>query len=427
MVEYVANSDHYQLRLTSLLTNVDKDIIIELYQPLIGANASILYLNLLNQTRNADETDDGIYSINSLTSKMQISSSQFISARKLLEGVGLIKSYEKHDENDNRTYIFVLYAPKSPKDFFNDILFRGLLIQAVGEKEARRLSYKYTIDSKIPEEYKDITCSIMDVFKPDFNDKSFLTDFGNQIVGRKVGKVKTSFSFEKFFEYLENTSQIRRTAITQEDGKLIEKIAALYTLDERTMAYIISECYKPYEFPHLDQEEISKKAHNFIKVPTLQGEVKVRKPATISSNTSKAKLVNFMETATPAQYLSASQGNTKPASADLEILDSLTFQYNLPQGVVNAVVYYTLDKNKNILTRRYCEKIASSLLREGIETAQDALNYLYNVGSKRSATSYNNKKNSEPIEEDKPSRSQVKEEPEMSEEELKELIRSIKG
>ena len=427
MVEYVANSDHYQLRLTSLLTNVDKDIIIELYQPLIGATASILYLNLLNQTRNSDETDDGIYSISSLTSKMQINSSQFISARKLLEGVGLIKSYEKTDEQNNRTYIFVLYAPKSPKDFFNDILFKGLLIQAVGEKEARRLSHKYTIDSKIPEEFKDITCSIMDVFKPDFNDASFLTDFGNQIVGRKVGKIKTVFSFEKFFDYLEGTSQIRRTAITQDDGKVIEKIAALYTLDERTMAYIISECYKPYEFPHLDQEEIAKKAHNFIKVPTLSinEESRRRKPATISSNTSKAKLVNLMETTTPAHYLSASQGNTKPAGADLEILDSLTFQYNLSNGVTNAIVYHTLDKNNNRLTRRYCEKIAASLLREGIETAQDALNYLYNVGSKAKEPSSRNLRQTVSTPKVEEPKEVAKEE--VSEEEVAELLRQIKG
>ena len=48
----------------------------------------------------------------------------------------------------------------------------------------------------------------------------------------------------------------------------------------------------------------------------------------------------------------------------------------LPNSVANALVLYVLTKNKNILSKKLTEKIGASLVREGVTTALDALNYL---------------------------------------------------
>ena len=38
--------------------------------------------------------------------------------------------------------------------------------------------------------------------------------------------------------------------------------------------------------------------------------------------------------------------------------------------------------NNNVLSRAYCEKVAASLAREGVETAIDAINYLRKTSRK---------------------------------------------
>ena len=56
---------------------------------------------------------------------------------------------------------------------------------------------------------------------------------------------------------------------------------------------------------------------------------------------------------------------------------------NLPNGIINAIVDYTLTKKNNILDKFFAEKIASGILREGITTTIDAMNYMKSLNKKR--------------------------------------------
>ena len=59
---------------------------------------------------------------------------------------------------------------------------------------------------------------------------------------------------------------------------------------------------------------------------------------------------------------------------------------NLPNGIINAIVDYTLTKKNNILDKFFAEKIASGILREGITTTIDAMNYMKSLNKKRKTT-----------------------------------------
>ena len=152
-MDYILSSDFYEIRLASIVSNVDKDVLVELYQPIIGANATILYLTLLKQKRNED--DENMYSTQSLLNGMQSDPNTLLASRHYLEAVGLLRSYEKASES-GRYYIYVLYAPKSPKDFFDDVLFNGLLIQSIGEKEAKKLAHAYKVNLSVDEGFKEV-------------------------------------------------------------------------------------------------------------------------------------------------------------------------------------------------------------------------------------------------------------------------------
>ena len=89
-----------------------------------------------------------------------------------------------------------------------------------------------------------------------------------------------------------------------------------------------------------------------------------------------------METKAPKDYLAYLQDGTRPAAADIRLINDLSKNYHLPNPVINAVVDYVLAKADNVLSRAYAEKVAASLVRENARTAVDAMNYLRKVDKK---------------------------------------------
>ena len=58
----------------------------------------------------------------------------------------------------------------------------------------------------------------------------------------------------------------------------------------------------------------------------------------MSGETDLARKINLMEKNSPKDYLAILQGGTKPASADLKVINDLSKNYNLPNPVINAIV-----------------------------------------------------------------------------------------
>lgn len=382
IMDYISENDIYEIRIASLVSNVDKDVIVELYQPLIGCVPTILYLTLLKQKRNEDD-DSIVFTHKDLLSLMQIQPGVLYSARRSLEGVGLLRTFEKKGK-DGSYLIYVLYAPKNPKEFFDDVLFKGLLIQSIGEKEARRLASHYHVDSKMQPSFKEISASFVDIFNPNYDDKSFKEDFGNDIVGHEVGRIVVKFSYDLFFKYVEDNSQIQRTSFSKKDMLEIERLATFFSLNEQTIASIIIDVFDPFSKQHIDFVKATEEAKEKVRFPLLQ---KKRGSKTkISSSSLVAQKVGLMEQKSPVEFLSLLQGNTRPATSDINIANMLSENYGFPNGIINVILDYTLEKNNNILSRNYCEKIAASIKREQIDNTLDTMNFLNNFSNSNKAT-----------------------------------------
>ena len=85
MVDYVSKNDFYEIRVASLITNLDRDSLLELYQPIIGARAASLYLTLSTQKKSPD--GGSIFKTNQLLRSMQLTSAEFIAARAPIIGL----------------------------------------------------------------------------------------------------------------------------------------------------------------------------------------------------------------------------------------------------------------------------------------------------------------------------------------------------
>ena len=375
MVDYVSKNDFYEIRVASLITNLDRDSLLELYQPIIGARAASLYLTLSTQKKSPD--GGSLFKTDQLLRSMQLTSAEFIAARHFLEAVGLIRTYEASQE-DVRCYLYVIYSPKSPKAFFEDVLFSGLLIQSVGEKEAKKLANKWKVNLTIPEEYHEVSASFVDVYKLNYDDPSFRKDFGSQILGRDHGRAQLTFSYDLFFTFIKENSSIDISIFKKKDMKEISRLGTLFGLNEKSMAYIVIDEYIPEGQNHFNFENIRNKCEQEIRF----SQVKNVEKSKVSGDSELARKIQLMEETAPAKYLQYLQQGTKPARSDLAIVDALSKDYGFGNGIINVIVEYVLYKNKNVLSKNYAEKIAASLARERVQTTVDAMNYLKKLSVK---------------------------------------------
>ena len=354
-MKVLAHQDFLEVRLASMIADYDRDTLSNLYQPMIGFEALSLYMTLWSEANN--EKVSPLCTHEQVFLRMRMPASAFVDARKYLEATGLLKTFVS-EGNDFKIYHYELYAPKSPSGFFDDTLLYGMLIRSIGESNANRLKKIYVLDTN--QDYgKEITASFAEVFHPELNDSSFLeaAESKGGVKGRNRGKIKGAFSYEQFFNSLKEISQLKESAFRKEEMKEIERLSTLNGVDEIEAANLVNQVY-----------DLEKPKGQRLDFETLASYL--------------ARKINLMETKSPKDYLAYLQDGTKPADADIRLINDLSKNYHLPNPVINAVVDYVLAKADNVLSRAYAEKVAASLVRENARTAVDAMNYLRKVDKK---------------------------------------------
>lgn len=386
----------------SLIADYDKETIFNLYQPMIGAIGCALYMTLLHEAKNQKVTSVSTHE--QILVRMQLSTQEFLKARGYLEAVGLLKTFLEGPNEEIKTYHYEIYAPKTPKSFFDNTLLYGMLIKYIGEKDANRLKSLYNED--VSEEVgTEISKSFGEVFHPDFDDPAFKKALEtSQNRGRKTAKIDSEFNYDRFFESLASMSQINKDSLTKKELKEIERLSALYGVGEEVAAQIVNHLYDPTEPKgnRIDFKQMSEMLQNATNYSFLSS-MKKRESAKVTSDSDLAHKINLMESLSPKEFLTILQGGASPASSDLRLIEDLSANFHLSPGVINALIDYVLTVNNNVLSRAYVEKIAASLAREGITTVIDAMNYLKKIKSgakKKKESNYpkENKKTEEPKE-----------------------------
>jgi replication initiation and membrane attachment protein len=136
----VGLDDFYEVRVMGLVSDVDRLSLVDLYEPLIGARALAVYLTLLEDPTRLDGgltlTHDKLFV------KLLLSPGEFFKAMEALEATGLAKTFYK-EGNGLHYFIYCLYSPKDPHEFFDDVLFVGTLKKYLGVEAVDALAKKY--------------------------------------------------------------------------------------------------------------------------------------------------------------------------------------------------------------------------------------------------------------------------------------------
>ena len=391
----VLPADSYIVVNKSIITEVDKKILVDLYQPIIGNSAVSLYLTLLNDLeKNSFVT--GELTHHHLLSVMQMSLEDIVKSREKLEGIGLVKTYVKKGSVNN--YVYALYAPVSASEFLNHPILNMVLYNNVGKLEYKKIVDSYKLPRIVLKDYEDISLKFDEVFTSVPVNSFFNND---NIVSKKKGEIlfKDIVDFELLISGLD-TNIISEKAFNKDVRNLINNLSFLYNIDISTMQSLIRTCIN--EKGMIDKDLLRKGARNFYQfensgnLPTI---VHYSQPEYLKSpvgdGSKRGKMIYTFENTNPYQFLKSKYKNGKVVARDLQIVENLLLDLKLSPGVVNVLLDYCLRVNNKKLNKNYIETIASHWKRLGIETVPEAMNACIKEHKKTSKKQVSTKKKQE--------------------------------
>ena len=319
-MKVLANQDFLEVRLASFIADFDRDTLSNLYQPMIGFEGLSLYMTLWSEANN--EKISPLCNHEQLFLRMRMPAGAFVEARKYLEATGLLKTFVSEGQ-DFKIYHYELYAPKSPRGFFEDALLYGMLIKSIGENNANRLKNIYLVEPK--QDYgEEITAKFAEVFHPEFNDEAFI-DAANsmsKVKGRNSGKIRGQFSYEEFFKCLGDISQIKESAFNKGEMKEVERLATLNGVDEMEAASLVNQLYNPEmkKGQRIDFDKLAKimQEKTDYKYRGRGKKNNIHEPNLINGETDLARKINLMEKNSPKDYLAILQGGTSCLNLHIE-------------------------------------------------------------------------------------------------------------
>ena len=362
-------ADKYIVINKTILSDQDRITINTLYAPIIGASAVGLFFSLWN------DLDQSMFastehSHHHLMTILKMSLEEIKRARESLESMGLLRTYYK--EGDLNEYVYELYSPLSPAEFFDNAIYNVVLYNNVGKSEYDNLVKKYQRHDIKLDGFKDITKKLNEVYEP------LSISSPEEIIKRDALGINSDniIDFDFVFSSLPK-NLINEKTFNLETRKLINQLAYIYNLDNIKICELIRDSVSTRGI--IDKNELRKNARGMYtsthgNLPSLiyrtQPEY-LKSP--IGDNSKRGKLLAVFDNTTPYDFLKSKYNNSKPTARDLKLLESLLIDLDLKPAVVNVLIDYVLKKNDNKLTTGFVETIAGQWKRQNIETAADAM------------------------------------------------------
>ncbi|MCD8194971.1 MAG: DnaD domain protein [Coprobacillus sp.] len=390
MKSIALGKDYLSVSFKGLFADYDRDTLINLYEPIIGYAALALYFSFLTESKL--EEVGPIISHEKFLNRIQMNLDTFNSAREQLEAMGLVKTYLEEKEEYN-LYHYELYPPYPPDRFINNTLYYGMLKRNLGDQEAELIKSIY-VTSEEEIEGEDISATFKEVYRPNYDSKPFSSATNtDKIKGRENAHINSTFSTADFIEACSlqvPVGSLTKDSFSKDELNEISRIAELYGASELEMAVAVNITYKADKpvgeriDTKLIMRQLSYNSQYRVESQILRDNLNPKK---LNSESELAKKINQMESEAPVKYLQDLQKGIEPADADLNILNTLSSKYHLTNPVINALVSFTLETQNNTLPSNYMQKVAATLVREGVTNAADALDYLNGERKKRSKTS----------------------------------------
>lgn len=362
-------ADCYLVVNKTILNEYDKKILIALYEPILGAMPVSLYLTLWNDLQFAELFSRNL-THHHLMSILRCDLKTIKKSREALEALGLLKTFVK--KGNVNEYIYELFSPLLPSEFFNHPILNVVLYNNVGEVEYDRLKTFYQKPKVDTKDYQEITKMLDDVYD---SSKFVVT---NEVLERTTSSISVSdrIDFDLLVSSMPN-GLLNERALNKRIKELINLLSFIYNIDTLKMVEIIRTVINDYGMIDKTNLRIAcRKYYSFNNnaLPTL---VYRQQPEYLKSpegdNSMRGKIIAMFENTSPYDFLKSKNKGINPTSKELKLLESLLIDMEMPPAVVNVLIDYVLRKNNNKLTNAYVETIAAQWSRAGLKNAKDAM------------------------------------------------------
>lgn len=363
-------ADSYIVYNKTILNDFDKKILISFYEPIIGHLAISIYLTLWNDLET--EQISRAFTHHHLMSILKCPLNTIKEARTALEAVGLLKAYVK--EGSINSYVYEMYSPLTPAEFFNHPILNVVLYNNIGESEYQHLKRNYQKEKLDLREYKEITKAMDEVYASSCDIPVFAALDRQTADITCVDQVDFDFIAASIPKGIMN-----ERALNKKTKELINELAYIYKLDSLKMMELIRSVLNEYGM--IDKNGLrleARKQYTFDRgaLPTL---VYRSQPEYLKSPVGDAslrgKIIAMFDGINPVDFLRAKNKVSKITAGEMKIIEELVTEFKLPPAVINVLLDYCLRKNNNRLTKSYVEAVASQWKRAGLKTATEAMDF----------------------------------------------------
>lgn len=372
--------DSFRVQIIAPLTPSLLEIIVNLYQPIIGQNATNLYLFLANQT-----ADEQLHT--NILSTLQLGVRDLYQARIRLEGMALLQTFKLDEES----YAYQVEQPLSANDFFETDVLSALLFHQVGEQRFNQLKENLVRTYDNFEDAKNLTRSFLDVyhFTPSADD---LHNIRTNDISHPVTKADgfdlddSSFDYASFVDGL-NKQYINGKNLQEKDVKeMVLMIHEMYGADELDLQRLVFES-SDIQTGDVDPKELKKIAYQKYRRSEVrpldyvadEKIVKIEDDKTLAGLSSQEKaLVKVSESKSPKAFIDNVKKQKNGAASDNEYfaIEKLIDRSTLPISVINILIYFILIvQDNNIVYENYLMDLANEWGKNNIKTAVKAIQF----------------------------------------------------
>ena len=357
------------------ILNDNRTLLINLYQPLIGAVAVSLY-NTLWSFLDRLEFISLEYTHNTLLNNMLISCNEFKDAREKLEAIGLIKTYVKRDKINN--FVYELYSPMSAKEFLNNPILNTALYNAIGSNEFERTLEFFKVPYINLRNYEDITSKFSDSFVWTTTTMRNMELYNLKNKNSRYLSIVSKIDINTILNLISDET-LNHKSVTKDIKEYLIKISFIYNYDDEMMVELIRNSLTDKHT--IDKNKLKELAEHYYqfenlgKTPSL---IYRKQPEYLRTSkdgmSNRMKIIKIFETTSPYDFISSKYKSGRPSESDIKIISYLVLDLNLQPGVVNVLLDYVLKINNNKLTKKFVDAIASQWKKSNIETVEDAMN-----------------------------------------------------
>ncbi|MCO7177295.1 DnaD domain protein [Streptococcus gallolyticus] len=315
---------------------LDSDSLSQLYHPVIGNHAVLLYDYLLAFF------DDGVkrHKFSEILNHLQLSMRQVEEAFAILTAVDLLVLYQTRD-----AYVLKLQPALNRETFLSNPVYHRLLEQEIGDVAVAEL------DIKIPQEARDISKKFSDIFSAEGTPKP------------KANVSKNHFDLDSFERLM------LRDGLQFKDEKA--DVVSIYSLADK------------YTMNWFDTYHLAKSTAINGKISPQRMTVQLEQPKNVKSqgqskeqfDTKEQVIIREAKQANAREFLEKIKAPRRAVVTESErkLLEELANMSFLDE-VINVMVLYTLNKTQSAnLNKPYIMKVANDFAYQNITTAEAAV------------------------------------------------------